>query len=483
MSLDFPTLLFLLSVVQVATAVIVWLLYRLHRAIPGPRDWVTGKMVHGSGLLIGVWLGADAGYWGMTAAHAIQLAGVLFLLRGFAGFAGRALPWRLLILLPPGYVALAALAAGDPLANTVRALTFLAVIAVVALLCSWVLLWRMPRHNVAQGFAGILWGVVAVIATVNLLFVFRSQPTTTDLMWSETVPDAMRLMVGWVIVHAILLAGAMIMMVADRLRNELNTRITELDRSRRVAETALSEQRNFLVMVSHEFRSPLSIIGASAAVIDANLPAADTESAEEIARIERVTSRLSALVEACLADDWMESATAQADLPPCSLRGCVEAVASEHKVPLLWTLGADPTIRADGLLLPVAFSCLIDNARKYGRDADDARVLCRPAGHDGGWISVAILDDGPGLTASELALLSQKYRRGGTPNGASGMGLGLYLARRIVDLHGGEISVCGGGETGIQVLLPIVAPSSAEVAAPTEGRRADRISAPAVRMT
>ena len=96
-------------------------------------------------------------------------------------------------------------------------------------------------------------------------------------------------------------------MVTERLRDLLQDRLIKENVARCAAEAALQEQRNFLTMVSHEFRAPLGIMAASADLIACNLPADDKESAEELDRIHRASRRLGNLVEGCLADDWLES--------------------------------------------------------------------------------------------------------------------------------------------------------------------------------
>jgi signal transduction histidine kinase len=472
---DVPILLVVLSIVQVVTAIVVGLLYSLHRTVPGPLEWIIGKSLHAGGLLLAFWATSHGAGATLILAHAIQQSGILVLGAGYARFAGRAVPWRLLVALPLGYLAVGLALQGTASAVALQTVAYLTVIGIGAVFSAWVLLWRRPRQAVAQGFAGALWGIVTAVTLANIVQILRAMPTSVESLWADAAPGAVRLVLIWAIIQAILMAGAMVMMVADRLRTQLNDRIRDLDTSRRIAEDAVQEQRNFLAMVSHEFRSPLSMIGASAAVIRHNLPPRDRESAEELERIERVTIRLSNLVEACLADDWLDTAARGPSLVVCPLRACLEPVAAEQKVPLHWEMAGDVLVKADSLLLPVVFSCLIDNANKYGRTRQKTMVVCRQSKATPGWVEIVVRDDGPGLRSEDFALLTQKYRRAAHQmRSTSGLGLGLYLARRIVDLHGGEIDVCGSGDTGIQVTLPVVSPDHVPVSVEHMGQAVRR---------
>jgi two-component system OmpR family sensor kinase len=97
-----------------------------------------------------------------------------------------------------------------------------------------------------------------------------------------------------------------------------------------------------------------------------------------------------------------------------------------------------PAVMGDRDLLGLAVYNLVENALKFtsADDAVEVRAL-----EDGRAIIVEVADTGPGIAPEELRNIFEELYRGTNARGVEGSGLGLALARRIVDLHGGEIAV------------------------------------------
>ncbi|MGH7867415.1 MAG: sensor histidine kinase [Candidatus Dormibacteraceae bacterium] len=107
----------------------------------------------------------------------------------------------------------------------------------------------------------------------------------------------------------------------------------------------------------------------------------------------------------------------------------------------------EPDILAtvDRHLLRLALINLVGNAIKYSPDQSKVRITVK-ANPD---LTIAVSDEGPGIEASEAERVFERWQRGATAT-ASGLGLGLYLVRKIVDLHGGQVtldSTPGDGST------------------------------------
>lgn len=217
---------------------------------------------------------------------------------------------------------------------------------------------------------------------------------------------------------------------------------------------ALAEQRNFLAMVSHEFRTPLAIISASAEILDCTIVGHDAESAEELARIHRASKRLAKLVDGCLADEWLEDASHSRRSGRKDLCVMLRELATELDVALIIETSAPLMVDADDYLLPIVFSNLIDNALKYGRSREGVSVRCRPWGETE--MAVEVGDDGPGVDPEDATRLFEKFFRSPTAHHKPGAGLGLYLVKRIVELHGGRIELDLDNGTVFRVILPLV---------------------------
>jgi two-component system sensor histidine kinase KdpD len=82
---------------------------------------------------------------------------------------------------------------------------------------------------------------------------------------------------------------------------------------------------------------------------------------------------------------------------------------------------------------------LIDNAEKYGRDAGERSVVVATRGREGG-AEFSVADRGPGIPVGLGGRLFSPFARGGRPEDPPGLGLGLSLARALVEAHGGKLS-------------------------------------------
>ncbi|WP_245651180.1 sensor histidine kinase [Paramagnetospirillum marisnigri] len=232
---------------------------------------------------------------------------------------------------------------------------------------------------------------------------------------------------------------------------------------------AMREQRNFLSMVSHEFRVPLAIIEAASQLLGI-YSEADSEAQDEVAKIGRAVRRMSDLIDVCLADDRLDSNTMSLRVVEFDLASTL-ADLRDDKRPFAanryLTLKANgpALIQADATLLRVAFSNLIDNALKFSPPESpvEVRIIADPEG-----IMVSVSDRGPGIALEEQPRIFEKFFRSTKADRIRGAGLGLYIVRRIIDLHGGSIAVDsmpGQGATFV-VWLPLIPPPTAPIDGP-----------------
>ncbi|KIL98291.1 Signal transduction histidine kinase [Paramagnetospirillum magnetotacticum MS-1] len=208
-------------------------------------------------------------------------------------------------------------------------------------------------------------------------------------------------------------------------------------------------QRNFLAMVSHEFRMPLSIIGGAAEVLEI-YTRGKPEAVEEIGKIDRAVHRMSDLIDVCLADARFTSAVAALQVRTVEIAPLVEEICREKAAfggpeRLHLSIGARTTITADPALLRVALSNLIDNALKYSPAASGPVRVSLESGPTQTVMTVA--DHGPGIPADEAERVFEKFYRSPSATGTKGAGLGLYIVKQIIESHGGRIEV-GAADTG-----------------------------------
>jgi len=226
-----------------------------------------------------------------------------------------------------------------------------------------------------------------------------------------------------------------------QLEQELTKAKEMSDASVALERAAREAQRQFLAMISHEFRTPLAVIRTAAQ--NMGLRAADEATVQRLQRIERSVRHMNGMIDACLLDDRIEGAglMLRSDRfdPGALVRRIVETAeaASPHHA-FSVTLDALPDVTGDEPLLEMALSNLIENAVKYSGPSSVIEVGLRLEGPDAVF---CIADRGPGVPEGERERIFEKYYRGAGTGRIPGAGLGLHLTRHIVSAHGGTVAV------------------------------------------
>jgi two-component system, OmpR family, sensor kinase len=234
-------------------------------------------------------------------------------------------------------------------------------------------------------------------------------------------------------------------------------------------------QRNFVSMASHEFRTPLSIIdGHAQRLIKMKERLAPGEINERASKIRGAVLRLTHLIENLLDSSRLIDAGPGLYFHPeeIDLSALLHEICQLHReiapgsrieerfatVPL--QMAGDPK------LLFQMFSNLLSNAIKYSASGGLVEIS---AGLHAGQIVVAVKDSGIGIPAKDIDQLFERYYRGSNVSGIVGTGVGLYLVRMMVDVHGGEIAVesAEGEGSTFTVRLPIKAPMKSDAPSPS----------------
>ena len=221
----------------------------------------------------------------------------------------------------------------------------------------------------------------------------------------------------------------------------------------------------FVSMVSHEFRTPLSIIQSSAEILDDYLDRLEPgERREHLQSIQKNTRRMAALMEEVLLIGGfdagkMEFKPAQMDLRDF-LRVLVDEAlsASDRKCAIHLALDQIPgEALADERLLRHVFTNLLTNAIKYSDAGTSVQFEIKRDGVDA---VCTIRDRGIGIPEADREWLFSAFHRGQNVGDRPGTGLGLVIVKRCVDLHGGAISVESVESRGttISVRLPLFDP-------------------------
>ncbi|MBM3524721.1 MAG: PAS domain-containing sensor histidine kinase [Alphaproteobacteria bacterium] len=223
------------------------------------------------------------------------------------------------------------------------------------------------------------------------------------------------------------------------------------------------QQRRFVSVVSHEFRTPLTIIDGAAQRLVRYADRFDpADTRERVDKIRRAVARMSELIETTLSAARVDSDAIELRSVPVDLAqiatGVVErirGISPEFEIAI--DSPASPLlVKGDGRLLDQVLTNLVTNAVKY---SGASRRIDLSLGVRGDRAALSVRDHGVGIPADELPKLFTRFYRASTAKGLPGTGIGLNLARDLVAMHDGEITVdseVGRGST-FTILLPLAA--------------------------
>jgi signal transduction histidine kinase len=244
-----------------------------------------------------------------------------------------------------------------------------------------------------------------------------------------------------------------------------NIRAYEAERSTADELRRLSALRaDFVSVVSHELRSPMAAVIGAARTLQGRWRELSADQRQSfLALIGDETSRLANLISDVLDTSRIEAGTFSftfSDVDLAELLRDVVAAAelAQDEVRLNTELNAVlPRVRGDRERLRQVIQNLVDNAVKYSSAGGEVRVSATT--YDGR-IHVSVEDHGPGIPLEDQSLIFEKFGRSAAGSGAKpGTGLGLFIARSIVEAHGGVLEVESSPREGaiFTLELPVAA--------------------------
>ncbi|HMG24605.1 MAG TPA: hybrid sensor histidine kinase/response regulator [Kofleriaceae bacterium] len=214
----------------------------------------------------------------------------------------------------------------------------------------------------------------------------------------------------------------------------------ESQRSLEAATLAARARDDVLAVVSHDLRGPLHTIGLAC---DALRDKIDDDALRNLAMIERAAQRAGRLITDLLEASAIESGGLTLARAPVDAAAIVRQATADHELAAKETGGqivaklptGSTLVSADRDRVLQVLGNLIGNALKHARGAPIEISLER----SGGDAVIAVRDRGPGIAETELPHVFDRYWQGRTKK--AGAGLGLAIAKGIIDAHGGRIAV------------------------------------------
>jgi signal transduction histidine kinase/DNA-binding response OmpR family regulator len=266
------------------------------------------------------------------------------------------------------------------------------------------------------------------------------------------------------------------------LAANLNCMTAELGRLYHQLEAANRHKSEFLASMSHELRTPLNaIIGFSEVLVERLFGEVNAKQEEYLRDILDSGRHLLSLINDILDLSKVEAGHMELELGSFSLPEALEngltmvrERASRHDIAL--SLDMDPTldiIEADERKVKQVVFNLLSNAVKFTPDGGQVGIA---AVLDSGEVRITVWDTGIGIAPEDQARIFEEFQQvgGRIRQGQEGTGLGLALARRFVELHGGGLSVESAVGQGsrftftLPMRMPPPAQALSEVATPTE---------------
>ncbi len=222
----------------------------------------------------------------------------------------------------------------------------------------------------------------------------------------------------------------------------------QLKNARSAAEKANLAKSEFLSSMSHELRSPLNAILGFAQLMETDSPSPTPAQKESITQILQAGWHLLTLINEILDLAKIESRQVPLSREPVSLAeviqeclGMIEPQAHQHGTRMILPRFDMPRfVLADRTRVKQVLVNLLSNAVKYNTTQGTVEVKC--AENTPGRVRVSVRDSGAGLGTEQLAQLFQPFNRLGQEGSAEeGTGIGLMVAKRLVELMAGEIGV------------------------------------------
>ena len=227
-------------------------------------------------------------------------------------------------------------------------------------------------------------------------------------------------------------------------------------------------RRDFVANVSHELKTPLTVIGGFAETLaDEDLPAEQRKRFAET--IQTHAQRMQRIVDDLLDISRIESGRWQPDPVAIDIAGAArEAVSALQEVAAAKriTIGITPhesarTVWADATALRQILSNLVENAIRYTAEGGSVTVFTEP---DPEGLRIAVRDTGIGIAPDHLPRIFERFYRvdPSRARDAGGTGLGLAIVRHLVEAHGGRVRVesAVGRGTTVVALFPNPEPAS-----------------------
>jgi signal transduction histidine kinase len=221
-------------------------------------------------------------------------------------------------------------------------------------------------------------------------------------------------------------------------------------------ERLVRAEKEFLANVSHELRTPITALQAG---LENLVDGVEPPDPDRLRTMLKQVERLGRLVTQLLDLSRLESGAIPLQRSAFAVQPLLEDAADESRlhaphVPVSVSVEEGLVADGDPERVHQVVANLLENAIRHSPEGGKVEVRARP---DKGRVAIEVLDEGPGIPEEEASRVFERFYRADTARSSSagGAGLGLAIARWIVDLHGGDIRAERRAPTGCRMVVPL----------------------------
>ncbi len=242
-----------------------------------------------------------------------------------------------------------------------------------------------------------------------------------------------------------------------RLATTFNSMLEQLQAAYHQTEQSLHAQRRFVADASHELRTPLTTIRGNLGLLQHDPPIAEDDRVAVVSDMVEETERLMRLVQGLLVLARADAGQTVHREPTLVKPVVEEAVRQAQVLATDRALAADPlpdvAVNANRDMLKQTLLILLDNAVQYTPPGGAVTIATTQAN---GHVSIAVHDTGPGIPPEALPQIFTRFYRGDAARSGNGAGLGLSIAKSLIEAYNGTLTVAsqvGQGST-FTITLP-----------------------------
>ena len=302
---------------------------------------------------------------------------------------------------------------------------------------------------ISPGFEALVFKAKRGIEDIYELNYIRKDGSRFPAVVSVTaLRDAQNAIIGYLLIGTDNTARKLVEAERAQLSQVLQDKNTALQIAVAAADKANLAKSDFLSKMSHELRTPLNAILGFGQLLEAGSPTPTPAQAERLHQITKAGWYLLELINDILDLAVIESGKLSLSTESVSLldvmhecQGLIEAQAVQRGIKMNFhPCDKSLHVNVDRIRIKQVLINLLSNAIKYNRDHGTVEVVCAASAPER--IRISIKDSGAGLSPEKQAQLFQPFNRLGQENGLEeGTGIGLVVAKQLVELMGGDIGV------------------------------------------